>query len=110
MKWADSMTLINKIMFISLCLIFSVYSISFAESANYCHDNKSWKEWDALVEKNPNDTEVQALHALRIGLCVKVDKGGITLERATEIFESAREAIIQKRKDDQKREQNKQKL
>ena len=54
--------------------------------------------------------EVQALHALRIGLCVKVDKGGITLDQATEIFESAREAIIQKRKEDQKREQDRQKL
>jgi hypothetical protein len=97
-------------MFLSLFIIFAVYSVSFAESENYCHDEKSWKEWDALVEKNPNDMEVQALHALRIGLCVKLDRGGITLDQATEIFESAREAIIQKRKGDQKREQDKQKL
>ena len=54
--------------------------------------------------------EVQALHALRIGLCAKVDKGHITLEQATEIFESAREAIIQKRRENQKREQDQQKL
>ena len=101
---------INKIMFLSLCLIFAIHSASFAESENYCHDEKSWKEWDALVEKNPNDTELQTLHALRIGLCAKVDRGGITLDRATEIFESAREAIIQKRNEDQKREQDKQKL
>ena len=104
------MALRNTTMFISLCLIFAVYSASFAESENYCHDKESWKEWDALVEKNPNDTEVQALHALRIGLCAKVDRGQITLEQATEIFESAREAIIKKRKEDQKREQDKQKL
>ncbi len=104
------MTSLNKIMFLSLCLIFAVYSASFAESENYCHDQKSWKEWDTLVEKNPNDTEVQALHALRIGLCAKVDRGGITLDQATEIFESAREAIVQKRIEDQKREQDKQKL
>ena len=63
---------------------------------------------DALVERSPNDMEVQALHALRIGLCAKVDRGEITLEQATEIFESAREAIIQKRKEDPK--QDKQKL
>ncbi len=97
-------------MFLSLWLIFVFHGVLYAESENYCHDKESWKEWDALVEKNPNDTEVQALHALRIGLCVKVDKGGITLEQATEIFESAREAIIQKRKEDQKREQDRQKL
>ena len=104
------MAIRDTTMFISLCLIFVAHNASFAEPENYCHDEKSWKEWDALVEKNPNDTEVQALHALRIGLCAKVDKGQITLEQATEIFESAREAIIQKRKEDQKREQERQKL
>ncbi len=104
------MTSVNKIMFLSLFLIFGVLSISFAESENYCHDKESWKEWDALVEKKPNDTEVQALHALRIGLCVKVDRGGITLDQATEIFESAREAIIEKRKVDEKQEKDRQKL
>jgi hypothetical protein len=104
------MAIRNTIMFLSLCLIFAVHSVSFAESENYCHDEKSWKEWDSIASKNANDMEVQALHALRIGLCIKVDKGGITLDQATEIFESAREAIIQKRKEDQKREQDRQKL
>ncbi len=104
------MTIRKTIVFISLCLIFVFHGVLYAEGENYCQDKESWKEWDALVEKNPNDMEIQALHALRIGLCVKVDKGGITLDQATEIFESAREAIIQKRKEDQKREQDKQKL
>ena len=102
--------LIRSIVLYSLFLILVVQSISFAESENYCHDEKSWKEWDALVEKNPNDMEVQALHALRIGLCTKFDKGQITLEQATQIFESAREAIIEKRKMDEKREKDRQKL
>ena len=97
-------------LFVGLSLAFVFCSLVYAESENYCHDEKSWKEWDALVEKNPNDMEVQALHALRIGLCAKVDRGQITLEQAMNIFESAREAIIQKRKEDQKREQDKQKL
>ncbi len=96
--------------FIGLSLILVYCGLVSAESENYCHDKESWKEWDALVEKNPNDTEVQALHALRIGLCVKVDRGEITLDKATDIFESAREAIIQKRKEDLKREQDRQKL
>ena len=101
---------ITKGLLIGLSLILVLSSLVYAESDNYCHDEKSWKEWDALIEKNPNDMEVQALHALRIGLCAKVDRGEITLEQATGIFESAREAIIQKRKDDQKRERDKQKL
>ena len=60
--------------------------------------------------KKPNDSEVHALHALRIGLCVKVHRGGMALDQATEIFESAREALVQKRKEDQKRKQERQKL
>ena len=102
---------IRKIfMFLSLCSIPLFYNLLFAETENYCHDLKSWKKWDALVEKNPNDMEVQALYALRIGLCVKVDRGEITLDRATEIFESAREAIIQRRKADEERKKEGQKL
>ena len=104
------MSLRKTLTFLSLCLVFAVHSASFAESENYCHDQKSWKKWDALVEKNPNDMEVQALHALRIRLCAKVDRGGITLEQATEIFESAREAIVEKRREDQKREKERRKL
>ena len=93
-----------------LFFILVVRSASSAESENYCRNEKSWKEWDRIIEKNPNDMEVQALHALRIVLFAKVDKDGISIDQATDIFESAREAIIQKRKDDQKREQGKQKL
>ena len=88
----------TKRLFIGLSLILVFCSFVYAESENYCNDEKSWKQWQDLIEKNPSDTELQTLHALRIGLCVKVDRGEITLEQATEIFESAREAIIQKRK------------
>jgi hypothetical protein len=103
------MTRITKL-FSTLFLVLAFNSPSYAEPTNYCRDEKSWREWDAIIEKNPDDTELQALHALRIGLCVKVDRGGITIEQDTEIFESAREAIIQKRKEDQKREQDRRKL
>ncbi len=96
--------------FIILFLIFVYNNSPYVEPKNYYHDKESWNEWDALVEKNPNDTEIQALHALRIGLCVKADRGEITIDGATEIFESARKAIIQKRQEDQKREKDRQKL
>ena len=59
-----------------------------------------------LVEKKSDDMEVQVLCALRIGLCVKVKRGGITLDHLTEIFEFARETIIQKRAEHQNREED----
>ena len=95
-------------LFIGLSLILIFCSLAYAE--NYCHDEESWKEWDALIQKSPNDTGLQALHALRLGLCLKVEADGITLDQGTQIFESDREAIIQKRKEDQKPEQDRQKL
>ena len=58
-------------LFIGLSLILVLCSLTYAESENYCHDEKSWAKWDRIIEKNHNDMEVQALHALRIGLCEK---------------------------------------
>lgn len=65
---------------------------------NYCNDPNSWKEWDELVQKYPEDLDIQALHALRIGLCAKVERGDLTVDQATEIFERAREAIVDRKK------------
>jgi hypothetical protein len=102
--------MIMKILLAILFLALLSPAISLAEPENYCLDQNSWAEWDELVANNPNDMEVQTLHALRIGLCFKVDRGGITIDQATEIFESAREAIIQKRKEDVKRNQDNKEL
>ena len=98
------------IILFSLCSTLMVHSTLFAETENYCHDQDSWKEWDELVEKYPNDHEVQALHALRIGLCVKIDRGSITVEQAIDIFESAPEAILDKRKNENRKEMERKKL
>ena len=42
----------KTIAFISLCLMILFYNALFAETANYCQDQESWKEWDAFIEKN----------------------------------------------------------
>jgi hypothetical protein len=65
---------------------------------NYCHDQESWDEWEALVQKYPDDMDLHTLHALRLGLCAKVDRGDLTVEEATDIFERARERILQKKR------------
>ena len=110
MKGVGDMPIRIIIMLFTLCSTLLVYSILFAESENYCRDQDSWKEWDELVQKYPNDHEFQALHALRIGLCVKIDKGSITIEQAIDIFENAREAIVEKRKDENRKEMERKKL
>jgi len=67
------------------------------KEANYCHDPDANAEWDRLLARNPDDMEIQALHALRIGLCQKVDEGHLTIEQATKIFEAMRAALVKKR-------------
>jgi hypothetical protein len=79
--------------------------IAFAgEDENYCKDPESWSEWNALVEKYPNDQDVQILHALRIGLCAKIKQGSITFEEANDLFNRANEMIIEKKSAERDRE------
>jgi hypothetical protein len=81
-----------------LVLFFSFSSVVTAETENYCLDQESWKGWDALIQKYPNDMDIQTLHALRLGLCAKIEREDLTVEQATEIFERFREVIIEKKK------------
>ncbi len=90
-----------------IVLVLSIMIFSYpinAEETNYCHDKEANAEWEVLVEKYPNDMQVQALHALRIGLCVKVERGGINVNQATDIFEMARTSIIESKERQERRE------
>ena len=71
---------------------------------NYCHETATWTEWDAIIDKHPGDMGLQALHALRIGLCKKVERGNLTVTQATTIFEDIRKALIEQRMQEQKDE------
>ena len=72
---------------------------------NYCKDPDSWKQWDALIQKYPDDLDIQALHALRLGLCAKIERGDITVADSITIFENAREGILEKKKGEAKKEE-----
>ena len=76
-----------------LSLLFS-YEITAGEQKNHCYDADANTEWEALIQKYPGDKQLHALHALRIGLCLKVDRGDITVDEATVIFENMRMALV----------------
>jgi hypothetical protein len=79
-----------------------------SEPDNYCEDLESWKEWDTLVQKHADDMDIQTLHALRIGLCFKIQRGSISLHDATKLFDNAHQLVIDKKqqqKDLQKEEE-----
>ena len=87
--------------FILLLLCFCLFACTRlqeqSDKVNYCHDPEANAEWDRLSAKYSDDMEIQALHALRIGLCQKVDDGHLTVEQATKIFEAMRMALVKKR-------------
>jgi len=90
-------------------LIFWVLSItiillpafSFAQDENFCNDKKSWKEWNKLARKYPQDMDVQMLHAVRIGFCRKIEEGTISFEMANDIFNQLHESVIKRSKEQQ---------
>ena len=83
---------------IALILIASVAHA--AEPKNYCHDKEAWDQWNDIVSKNVMNDDVQILHAMRIGLCLKVDQGSIELERAIDLFEQFRKVVLERNKPD----------
>lgn len=70
---------------------------------NLCSDKTSWKEWESLVKKYNNDMDVQMLHALRIGLCEKIEAGTISFEDAERLFDKYHQKIYLKAKEEQKK-------
>ena len=64
------------------------------EPENFCHEPEALAEWEAMNQKYPRDLNVQTLHALRIGLCEKIDRGDIGVADGIAIFESMRQAVL----------------
>ena len=48
-----------------------------------------------MIAKNPLDLDLKGLYALRMGLCVQVQKGMITIAEGNAIFEEARQRLMQ---------------
>lgn len=95
----------THVLFLVALILFSFPCFA-TETQNYCHDPASEAHWQALLAKNPKDYDLQAFHALRMGLCIKVDRGVLSVEEATAIFERAREALIRKREAESKPKEN----
>ncbi len=55
-----------------------------------------WAQWNDLVAKNLDNDDIQILHALRIGLCAKVDQGSIELERGIDLFDQFHKIVIER--------------
>ncbi len=75
----------KTILILTLSILLFSYALN-AEEKNYCKDSNANMQWEALIQEHPNNLEIHALHALRLGLCFKVDRGDLTVDQATEIY------------------------
>lgn len=66
---------------------------SFADETNYCHDPETWTEWEELAKEYPKNIPLQIMHALRIGLCTKIEQGTITYEEAVALMNDMMENL-----------------
>ncbi len=85
---------------IILFILLAISITAFAEDQqlNYCHDPESSENWEELAKKHPDNMDLQLLHAVRIGLCKKVDDGTISFQNASRIFNRLHIQLIEKSK------------
>lgn len=57
---------------------------------NHCMDSQVNDKWAALAAKHRDSDTWQRLFALRVGLCAMVERGGLSVGRASKIFERQR--------------------
>ena len=69
------------------------------EPVNHCHDKETNQQWEELAAKNHGSDAIQRLYALRLGLCVQVERDELTVPRATTIFERQRQKVLRRMKE-----------
>ena len=89
----------KKIIIIFLFIFFITPAL--AQDETFCKDKDSWKEWDELIQKYPHDMDIQMLHAVRIGLCKKIEDGSISFKTARDTFNHLHLTVIKKAKKEQ---------
>ena len=78
-----------------LVLLFSFPALASEEEKTHCDDPAVWIDWHEKSLKQSSNLDFQTLHALWMGLCMKVKSGGLTEDEADSIFESARETLLE---------------
>jgi hypothetical protein len=70
-----------------------------ADDSAFCNDPAMWEHFDNMAAEYPDDAPLQILHALKIGLCVKISQGSITTGAAIALFNDMVDTVANKRGD-----------
>ena len=86
-----------KVLIISLALAAFLAAASSAGEydASYCHDPVELLKWEQMLNNDPDSEHLAAIHALWIGLCVKVEAKQLTTNQANKLFDLFRDALVE---------------
>ncbi|OFZ65417.1 MAG: hypothetical protein A2328_05205 [Bdellovibrionales bacterium RIFOXYB2_FULL_36_6] len=93
----------NRIIIISILLIISSFPV-YAEDSSFCDDPDTWEYFESMTKKYPDDVPLQILHALKIGLCVKIGQNSITETEAINLFNDMVDTVAGMRGESEKQE------
>lgn len=71
-----------------------------ADESAFCDNPAHWEHFNKMVAELPDDIPLQILHALKIGLCVKIQQGSISTGEAIALFNDMLDTVANKRGDD----------
>lgn len=74
-------------------LLFATEPLANQYDTSNCQGGEELK-WNKLVKKYSNDINIQELHALWLGLCIKVKRHELTSNQADIIFSIAQERVV----------------
>lgn len=78
-----------------LVLLLASATVASEYNADYCHDPTELQNWQQMLTNDPDSEPLAAIHALWIGLCVKVEARQLTTMQANRLFERFRDALIE---------------
>jgi hypothetical protein len=93
----------KKLILISILLLFPCLPLC-AEDLTFCNNPQTWKYFESMSKKYPDDVPVQILHALKIGLCVKIGQNSISTTEAINLFNDMVDTVANKRGDEEEQE------
>ena len=91
---------------IALLLFFSCPAYS-DDNNNICNNPLHWEHLNSMVANDPDNIPFQILHALKIGLCIKIEQNSISTQEAIGLFNDMLNTLIDKFDEAEKQEEKK---
>ena len=93
----------KKTVLIVALLLFIAWPV-YSDNSKFCNDPPHWEHFNSMVADDPENIPLQILHALKIGLCVKIEQNSISTEEAIGLFYDMIDTVIEKVDEAEKQE------